>query len=82
MPSFETGTQEGMDGHSNFSADEMLKMLPDIIPDEVKQQIADIVQNTVQSTMLGGYSKLYLGSSIVFLVGILLAFWLKLPKTS
>ena len=69
------GFQQG-----GFSLDKAMDMLPDGMPTPIKQQIIEVIQETVKSTLLGGYTKLYIGSSIIFLIGIILASRLHLLK--
>lgn len=82
MPAFQMGNQAGFGGgtHGGFSVDQVINMLPSQIPAGVKQQIVDVIQGSVRQTLLGGYSKLYVASAVVFVAGILLAWWMKLPK--
>lgn len=65
---------------SDFSIDQMLELLPDQMPSNVKDQILDVVNNATQQTLLSGYTDLYLASAMIFLVGIFLTIWLKLYK--
>lgn len=85
IPSFSldmAGEGANMSNHSSFSIDQLLNLLPNEMPLSIKEQIIDVVEKSVQNTMLAGYTKLYIASSIVFLVGIILALMLKLQKKS
>lgn len=86
MPSIDLGSTAngemmgGMGGHSDYSVEQLMEVLPKEIPFNVKEQIIDVAEASVQATMLSGYTNLYIASAIVFLIGIILAMWLKLPK--
>lgn len=83
IPSIEFSGQTAMaDSRTNFSIDSIIKMLPEGIPTNVINQISEVIENTVKQTLLAGYSNLYIGSAIIFIMGIILAIFLKLPKKS
>ena len=80
LPSFQWEKGQTSSPHSGFSFDQAIDMLPNGIPTPIKQQIVEVIQETVKSTLLGGYTKLYIGSSIIFLIGLILATRLHLLK--
>lgn len=82
IPSLDMGAINGdmMGGHFNYSVEQLIEMLPKEIPLNIKEQIINVVEASMQATMLSGYTNLYLASAVVFLIGIILAMWLKLPK--
>lgn len=73
-----TGSE--MMGGGSFSIEQLRAMLPSEIPNNVKDQIIDVAQASIQNTMLQGYTELYVASTVVFVVGIIFALLLKLPK--
>jgi len=80
IPTFQWGSEQSGYQQGGFSLDQAIDMLPAGIPTPIKQQIIEVIQETVKSTLLGGYTKLYIGSSIIFLIGIILATRLHLLK--
>ncbi len=84
MPSLDFSNHVSMENGSGvgFSVEKIIDMLPSGIQSNVVNQIKEVIENTIQQTLLIGYSNLYLAAAVIFSIGIILAIWLRLPNSN
>ncbi|MGD9677724.1 MAG: MFS transporter [Vulcanibacillus sp.] len=80
MPAIDFSSQVSAGNGTSFSADRIVDMLPRDMPVNVVNKISEVIANTVQQTLLDGYTNLYISAAIIFFIGIVMAILLKLPE--